>query len=339
MESSGFTISTCLLQPFFKLLTNYQLSGPQQQHLRRVLESEQRIPIEQAHTLLAAAAALTGDADLGLKAGRLLDFEDGGVLAYASSAASTVRGAILVAARYMRLLTDAMDFRLEVEGARALVRLDSRVPLPRASADFQASALRTHHRRTHAMEIPGLEWWFTHPPPQSLAEYERTFGKAAVRFSMPCFAFVLDASFLDLPQATADVRQYEALITQLDAALCGLPRTSPYSDRVRDVVVRHLPTGQLSIVLAARELRISRRTLTRRLLEEGTSFTELLEDTRRRLALHYLKATDHKMSSIAFLLGFSDVATFYRAFKRWSASTPVQFRHAERPKLAPDERD
>ena len=330
-KGEGPTISTCLLRPFYKLLANYQLGGRGVVEQAHTYGAEARIPLERAHKLLQAAIMLTGDPDLGLKAGRMSDFEDAGALAYAAGSAPTVRDAIQVGSRYMKLLNDGMDFRMLIEGTRVAVRLESKGSLPRASADFQASALRAHHRRTHANEIPGLEWWFMHERPVSIDEYERTFGETTLRFAMPYFGFCFDARHLDMPLATADARQHDLLVAQMDAALAGLPRTFSVADRVRTLIVRQLPTGGLTSDSAAKALGLSRRTLTRRLAEENSSFSELLDDTRRRLAIHYLTETDRTVSSIAFLLGFSEVPTFYRAFRRWTNDTPLQYRQAHQP--------
>ena len=68
---------------------------------------------------------------------------------------------------------------------------------------------------------------------------------------------------------------------------------------------------------------MTRRTLTRRLQKEGTSFTELLDDVRRQAALHYLDKSEHSVEDIAFLLGFSESSAFVRAFKRWQGMAPT----------------
>jgi AraC-like DNA-binding protein len=80
----------------------------------------------------------------------------------------------------------------------------------------------------------------------------------------------------------------------------------------------------------AEEMGITRRTLTRRLAQHGTSFTALLEEVRKHSASHYLKTSDHSIEDIAFLLGFSESSPFVRAFKRWTGMAPTQFRRAYR---------
>jgi AraC-like DNA-binding protein len=71
---------------------------------------------------------------------------------------------------------------------------------------------------------------------------------------------------------------------------------------------------------------MSPRTLGRRLQEQGTTLKALLDDTRRRLALEYLRNRAHTLTEIAFLLGYSELSAFNRAFRRWTGSTPMQYR-------------
>ena len=76
---------------------------------------------------------------------------------------------------------------------------------------------------------------------------------------------------------------------------------------------------------------MSPRTLGRRLEHEGTTFKELLDDLRRRLALRYVGgARSRALTEIAFLLGFSQSAAFHRAFKRWTGQTPLEYRRERR---------
>jgi AraC-like DNA-binding protein len=320
------TLSTCMLQPFYKLLASYQLSPYVELERLRALGPAARVPFDEALALLVRAVELTGDRDLGLKAGRISDFEDGGTLAYAASSANTLREAMSIAARYMGLLTDSMSYRLVIEGTRALVKLESKVVLPRAAADFQASALRTHHRRTHSIDIPGLEWCFLHEQPAAMEEYERTFGATHLVFSAPYFGFSFDARFLDIPLRTTDARQHQLVLGQIEAVMADIPQRDTIAGGVRKAIVRDLASAELSVTHVAHELSMSRRTLARRLQEEGTSFSELVDDTRRRMAQHYLAESDRSVTQIALLLGFSEVATFYRAFRRWLQMTPVEFR-------------
>ncbi len=87
-----------------------------------------------------------------------------------------------------------------------------------------------------------------------------------------------------------------------------------------------LPSGRASVDEVARELAMSKRTLQRRLSEEGTNWLEVLNEARETLAKHYLRTTDHGTSEVSFLLGFEDPNSFFRAFKRWEDTSPELWR-------------
>jgi AraC-like DNA-binding protein len=80
---------------------------------------------------------------------------------------------------------------------------------------------------------------------------------------------------------------------------------------------------------------MSPRSLQRRLQSEGTSFAQVLVDLRRDLALRYLRDERIAIGEVGFLLGFLDVAAFHRAFKRWTGSTPAQYRRSVQERSGP----
>jgi len=96
--------------------------------------------------------------------------------------------------------------------------------------------------------------------------------------------------------------------------------------RVRTVMIRHLPDGEPRRPKIATILGMSERTLHRRLAVEGTSFQRLLDDTRRELARHYLGQREVSLADIAYLLGFTDQSSFFRAARRWFGSSPRDYR-------------
>ncbi|HEX8214182.1 MAG TPA: helix-turn-helix transcriptional regulator [Allosphingosinicella sp.] len=111
------------------------------------------------------------------------------------------------------------------------------------------------------------------------------------------------------------------------AADLGSARTTnSLRAQVEKVAEALLPKGAASVDRVAQELGLSRQTLYRRLKAEGVTFEELLQSTRKRLALRYLKRDKLSVKAAAYKLGFSDPAAFSRAFKRWTGSNPGGFR-------------
>jgi AraC-like DNA-binding protein len=325
----SYSISTRFLYPFARLLTAHPAFTPEELEEIRALDPDDRIPIARAHEMLGDALQRTGDPELGLKAGRCATSGDYGVLNYVIRSAATVEEGIIASQRYLRLLTDAMEYRLELEGTRVVLRLDSKVPLDRTAVDYQASLTHTTQLVPFAGAIPNLEWWFPHDRPADAGEYQKTFGAAALRFSAPAFAYSFDAAYLKAPLPTADANLNQIVRKHADHLLSELPRSRNLTEAVRELIIQELASGQPTAAQVAVRLRMNQRTLARRLQSEGTTFSALFDDLRRGLALRYLLRNDLRISEVVFLLGFSEVATFYRAFRRWTGQTPVEYRRSQ----------
>lgn len=124
------------------------------------------------------------------------------------------------------------------------------------------------------------------------------------------------------PFLTASEQMWQTFEPALRRRLDDLEAAAPVSEQVRAVLLEGLPSGRTSVEETCKRLAMSKRTLQRRLRQEETTFGALLEETRRGLALHYLRNTSITSSEIGFLLGFGETSSFYRAFHNWTGSTP-----------------
>ena len=106
----------------------------------------------------------------------------------------------------------------------------------------------------------------------------------------------------------------------------GRGRGNEYT--VRRLLVEHLGQSVLTLDAAATALAVSRRTLTRRLTEEGTSFRNILDEVRCDFARALLQDPSLSIGDIAFFLQYSEPAAFHRSFRRWTGRTPQAFREA-----------
>jgi len=134
---------------------------------------------------------------------------------------------------------------------------------------------------------------------------------------------VLRASDASLPIISADTAVYRAVEQELMGRLKSLSGASGMADRVRREIRNTLPSGRVSAQAVASRLRISTRSLQRKLKDEGVSFQAILDETRTALALIYLR--EHKLSveETSFLLAYRDPNSFYRAFSDWTGMTPA----------------
>ena len=138
------------------------------------------------------------------------------------------------------------------------------------------------------------------------------------------------ATAVDVPQQAADPTLATVLADHMQALLDALPTVDPFVQRARGLLLAGLQNGTASLEALAEGLHVSPRTLRRRLDEHGTSYKTLLDELRRDLAYHYLARSPEPPDVVAARLGFTEASTFYRAFKRWSGTTPARDRDRAR---------
>jgi AraC-like DNA-binding protein len=184
-------------------------------------------------------------------------------------------------------------------------------------------------RRAIGDDFSPQEVCFSHPAPERISEPERVF-RAPVRYGCPRNELFLHPADLDQPQRHAEPRLLEVLERQLETLVSKLPEERSFPSRVKCHMADQLLEGEPMMRSIAAKLCMSPRTLQRRLNDEGTSFAKLLVDLRRDLALRYLQDPRKSINEVAFLLGFLEIAAFYRAFKRWTGKTPAEYQRSVR---------
>jgi AraC-like DNA-binding protein len=317
------------IRPFVRLLSSRH-PGVLKASLERFrgLPRSSRVDLVAGHETLVHWVKVTGDEALGLKAGELMCVGESSVLEFALHSARSVREAMAVAMKYRKLLSDALEPGFAVIGDRAFIHLDNKLPWPRVVADFTMSAWYTVHLRRQLMEASDVECWFAFDAPADVSEYKRVFAPSTVMFGMPHYGFAFGASYADAPQAGADPGLHAMHCAYLESLGAGVSETNDLAPRVREVIVRQMRHGRPTAVSVARQLKISRRTLARRLEEEGTSFKGQLDDLRCELALGLVVSPQLSLTNISARLRFSRVQGFHRAFRRWTGQTPLQYRHS-----------
>jgi len=161
--------------------------------------------------------------------------------------------------------------------------------------------------------------------PSSCEDRYATFFGCRPEFDASNYLLSFDKAALEqrLPTGNAEVARANDQV--LLSYLAQLNR-SDLVMRVKVALVENLPSGQVSKEQIAESLGVSLRTLQRKLHDEGTSFKQLLDETRRELAEGYIESAQVSLGEITYLLGFSEASNFSRAFKRWTGSSPAEFR-------------
>jgi len=128
------------------------------------------------------------------------------------------------------------------------------------------------------------------------------------------------------PFLTASRSMWDIFEPELRKRLADLEGDATFADRTQAVLMEGLPSGHFVMDVVARRLAVSSRTLQRRLRGEGTSFKAVVDTTRESLARNYLRRTQLSSSEIAYLLGFEEPNSFFRAVQRWTGTTPERLR-------------
>ncbi|HEX4335801.1 MAG TPA: AraC family transcriptional regulator ligand-binding domain-containing protein [Polyangiaceae bacterium] len=322
--------SARLFQPFIRLLNRTQLVPDEWADAMRALDPDERLPASVAHQLLDGILSLGVDPNFGLIAGREWNSGDGGALDYAVTSAGTVRESIEAAGRYVRLVNDAAAVHLVVEGNVAEIRIENFLPMTRVGLDFQLGSFFRLFRCIWASGgRASVRVLIPYPKPETVSEHETTFEGVPLAFDSQNPGFAFDAALLDRKLTSADFRLHDTIRLHAEQMLQELPRSRSLTGWIESAIAAELPKGAPTVNRIAARLRMSTRTLERRLEREGTTFSDLLEELRRRLALRYVANDGIPLGEIAFLLGFSHTTGFHRAFKRWTATTPLGYRRAQ----------
>jgi len=155
------------------------------------------------------------------------------------------------------------------------------------------------------------------------------FVGTKVEFGADKDEFALNLDARELPLIHADTHLNDLLLKYCEAALADRGGDlSQLRTKVENAISSVLPHGRVRVDDVARSLGMSKRTLARRLSDEGLNFTEILQQLRRDLAVRYLGDRKLHVSKIAWLLGFQKVSAFTHAFKRWTGKTPREMRTA-----------
>ncbi len=280
--------------------------------------------------LLAESERATGDDNIGLHVAEHAELGSFDVHFYAMVSSPTLGAAFERLCRYQRLIHETSQVRLERSGDFAILshRLAGGLAAPRQTAELLLAAWVRAGRVVTDTKWSPAEVRFAHRAPRDSRDHDLFFG-APVRFAAGENGLVLPAALLDLPCRRTDPSLLSLLDRYAADRLDG-PLATTIADRARAALSEQLRAGNVTAQGLAARLNVSVRTLHRALASEGTSYRRLLDQLRLDIAARHLLDDRMSVAEVAFLVGFSELSAFHRAFKRWTGRTPLTFR-AEAP--------
>jgi AraC-like DNA-binding protein len=235
------------------------------------------------------------------------------------------------ALRYQRLLTEAVDARWREAGDVVRVSLVPREPAfqpPRHAVEFGVASLLLVVRAATQRPLAPRQVAFRHAKPDDDSEARAVFS-CPLTYGAKVDEVAFARADLDVPQETADpylLQILHAHATQLEGRLAQAPS---FAARVRQAVADAMLYGDTTIGAIAARLRLSPRSLQRRLHEERTRYKDVVDGLRRDLALRHLEEGKLTQQEIAFVLGFSEQSAFQHAFVRWTGRSPGAYRRRQ----------
>ena len=289
------------------------------------------IPLPSVIELIERARALTGERALGFYLGLQMSISAHGYLGFAAMSAPTLRDALAVTIQYAPIRTTSLVLHLESTETSAALVIDEQADLGAARDVVLLGLLVGLWRIGNVLlgkEMTESYLDVTFPEPDYYVRFRRTNPR--VRFSRSANRLAFDAALLDAPLVSADPASLQLAQDQCEQMLASLGSESPVVERVRRLVLRR-SSGVRSFEELAAAVRVSPRTLRRRLADARVSFSTLLDEARRDRALILLRSRDVSTKDVAERVGYSNVANFMRAFRRWTGRTPAAYRREQGP--------
>jgi AraC-like DNA-binding protein len=274
---------------------------------------------------------VTRDDFAGLTVGATVSSERFGLAVHAAQHAEEFRRALVEFSKYTSLLINLFECQLEEAPpiARFVARLRWDVfGLERHVVDVTFAALVKWSRDHLAAPIVAREVRLAHALASARGEYERVFA-APIVFGARRNELVFDSAILDAPVHSRNPQLGRLLGHYASQEISRIQAVTGLPSRLAQVLRRQLEEGgNVDVASVANELGIPVRSLQRRLADHATSFSVLLDETRRSLAPALLAEPDNNVEQAGFRLGYSEPTAFIRAFKKWYGVTPGSYRRA-----------
>lgn len=282
------------------------------------------ISVDEYYALFDAVDAEADDPTIAVRGGTALSAELFDPAYFAAICSPDLNAALTRLGEHMRLVG---PFSLEVEvtafETSVRYRCKHRPDVARGLGISQLAFLVALARRATRHRVVPKRVTVAGPV-DDLGGCEEFFGCVLVGGEV--YSVVFDAFDAKRPFLTHNEEMWEAFEPGLRRRMAEAGERRSTTEEVEQALFELLPSGRSGMTDVARELGIGSRTLQRRLASEGTGWLHVLNQTRERLARHYFQSTDLSPTQVSFLLGFEDPNSLFRAFQRWTGTTPEVWR-------------
>ena len=268
----------------------------------------------------------TDDPFFGLKEEKYFMPAHIGPLGFAWLASTSLRSAMERLQRYIKVLHEKIEVGIVEKPNRLIVWACSATPYaePVYRDDAQLAILTRMCRF-----IAGDEWnpvtvTFVHAPPADTSYYYQFF-RCPVEFNAEYNSIQIDRQNAE-QRLTGSNKQLAQLNDHIVVRYLASQCQKDIVNRVKTAILENLGQGSVTETAIAEELHMSTRNLNRRLNAENTSFKTLLLEIRTELASQYINDVSLTLTEISFMLGFSEISSFSRAYKRWTGQSPSEAR-------------
>jgi len=247
-------------------------------------------------------------------------------LGYAWLASSTLYTALNRLSRYVRIINDAISVSLEEEGDNLVITItsDDREIPAHYQADSSSAILITMCRANYGEELSPVSVSFKHATSPCSGEYYGFF-RCPVEFGAKQNQIILPLDVVNKRLTSASPQLAQINDQVMINYLAELDKEDVIQ-QVKAAIIDQLPSGNVNEETVSEAIYSSKRSLQRRLNEKGTTFKTILTEVRQDLALKYIHDRKLTLTEISFMLGFSEMSSFSRAFKRWTGESPKEFR-------------
>lgn len=323
-------ISTITFQYILKALET-KTSIPSEQMLQHVGltfndfdNNQQGIQSNKLSDIFIYCVKTTQNKSLALDIGQSVSYHSLGLLGYLLLNTQTLKQMIEKFSHYQQLVGGYLKFHFSEDETyytfTIYINENPYIPVPSYHAEVHLSAILSILTQILGQQVIPSQTHFTQKKVSTLEPYQKLFGEH-ICFEKSENSILFKKDALDIPVKNSNPSMLGYFENQANAILEDINDTSWYS-KVKTFILKTIGEHNITIELVASHFGLSVRTLQNYLKSEKKSFRTALNSVRMQLAEHYMKTTKLDYSSIAFLLGYSEASSFFRAYKKWTKKTP-----------------